>query len=107
MKDSPFIYGTTVSFHSFTNRENDAKKLQKNLLDGVNTTLISPRRWGKSSLVEKVINDINSAEKNVKTVIIDLFSVSNEEEFLEKLERIYTPLDNCQPCCKWWLLENI
>ena len=83
MKDSPFIYGTTVSLHAFTNREKDAEKLQTNLLDGINTTIISPRRWGKSSLVEKVISNINSSEKNVKTVIIDLFSVSSEEEFLE------------------------
>ena len=87
MKDSPFIYGTTVSIHSFTNRENESAKLQSNLLNGINTTIISPRRWGKSSLVEKVIFDINKKEKKEKTVIIDLFSVSNEEEFLEIFAR--------------------
>ena len=46
--------------------------------------LISPRRWGKSSLVEKVIADINKNNKHNKTIIIDLFSVSDESEFLEK-----------------------
>jgi len=83
MKDSPFIYGTTVSTHSFTNREEETKKLKKNLLDGINTTLISPRRWGKSSLVEKVIMEIRAEEKNTKIVLIDLFSVGSENEFLE------------------------
>lgn len=83
MKDSPFIYGTTVSEHSFTNRESESAKLQSNLLNGINTTIISPRRWGKSSLVEKVISEINKTNKNTKTVIIDLFSVGSEEEFLE------------------------
>ncbi len=83
MKDSPFIYGTTVSIHSFTNRESESAKLQSNLLNGINTTIISPRRWGKSSLVEKVITDINKKERKTKTVIIDLFSISSEEEFLE------------------------
>ena len=73
MKDSPFIYGTTVSEHSFTNRESESAKLQSNLLNGINTTIISPRRWGKSSLVEKVISEINKTDKNPKTVIIDLF----------------------------------
>ena len=87
MKNSPFIYGTTVSSHSFTNRENEAAKLRANLLNGINTMIISPRRWGKSSLVEKVIHDINRKEKVIKTIIIDLFSVSSEEEFLETFAR--------------------
>ena len=87
MKDSPFIYGTTVSIQSFTNRETESAKLQSNLLNGINTTIISPRRWGKSSLVEKVIADINKKDKKTKTVIIDLFSVSSEEEFLEHFAR--------------------
>jgi hypothetical protein len=87
MKDSPFIYGTTVSENAFTNRENEAEKLRSNLLQGINTTIISPRRWGKSSLVEKVIHDISKKEKKVKTVIIDLFSVNSQEEFLELFAR--------------------
>ncbi|MDP2337699.1 MAG: ATP-binding protein [Bacteroidota bacterium] len=87
MKDTPFIYGSTVSNRSFTNREADIAKLQSNLLSGINTTIISPRRWGKSSLVEKVINNIANNEKNIRCVIIDLFSVSNEEEFLEIFAR--------------------
>lgn len=43
MKDSPFIYGTTVSAHSFTNRETEVAKLNGNLLNGINTTIISLR----------------------------------------------------------------
>jgi len=87
MKDSPFIYGTTVSAHSFTNREKEAEKLRNNLTQGINTTLISPRRWGKSSLVEKVILEIRKKEKDTKTVVIDLFSVSSQDEFLELFAR--------------------
>lgn len=83
MQNSPFKYGITVSHQSFTNREVECEKLKNNLLQGVNTTIISPRRWGKSSLVEKVINEIKIENSKVKTVIIDLFSVSSEEEFLE------------------------
>jgi hypothetical protein len=104
MKDSPFIYGTTVSVHSFTNRAQECAKLQSNLLNGINTTIISPRRWGKSSLVEKVVADINKKNKKTKTVIIDLFSVSNEEEFLEQYAReIIKASSN-----KWqeWLLSG-
>jgi hypothetical protein len=87
MKDSPFIYGSTVSVQAFTNRENEIKKLHSNLINGINTTIISPRRWGKSSLVEKVTTDIARKHKNIKVVLIDLFSVSTEEEFLEVFAR--------------------
>lgn len=87
MQESPFIYGTTVSEHAFTDREIESLKLQSNLLNGINTTIISPRRWGKSSLVEKVIADINKKNNTTKTVCIDLFAVDSEEEFLETFAR--------------------
>lgn len=87
MGKSPFIYGFTVSENNFTNREDEVLKLKQNLLQGINTTVISPRRWGKSSLVEKVVDEINKEEKNVRTVVLDLFSFSREEEFLEAFAR--------------------
>lgn len=83
MNSSPFIYGSTVSKVAFTNRDVEIKKLKQNFLNGINTMIISPRRWGKSSLVEKVISDIKHSEKSVYTVSIDLFSVATEEAFLE------------------------
>ncbi len=83
MKSSPFKYGFTVSGKSFTNREAEKNKLLNNLISGINTTIISPRRWGKSSLVEAVISDIKKKYPKHKTVEIDLFYVSSEEEFLE------------------------
>lgn len=80
---SPFIYGKTVSNDAFTDRTQESEKLSNNLQQGINTIIISPRRWGKSSLVEKVVNTINGTQTDLKTVVIDLFSVSTEEEFLE------------------------
>lgn len=87
MSFSPFIYGNTVSAHSFTNREKELEKLKSNLINGVNTMIISPRRWGKSSLVEKTILEINKTHGLQRTVLIDLFSVNSEESFLEIFAR--------------------
>lgn len=84
MRNSPFIYGSTVSERSFTNREKEVNKLTNNLLGGINTMIISPRRWGKSSLVERVTNSIRTKHSDIRIVIIDLFSVNSEEEFMEK-----------------------
>ena len=80
---SPFSYGKIVSLKSFTNRENDCKRLKNNLLNKINTMIVSPRRWGKSSLVEKVANDIEKNHKDVRVVMIDLSSLGDREEFLE------------------------
>jgi len=84
MKTSPFTYGKTVSTKSFTDREKEIKKLTSNLLGGINTTIISPRRWGKSSLVEKVTGSILEDHPDVRIALVDLFTVNGEEEFLEK-----------------------
>src|SRR5437868_2952792 len=87
MKTSPFVYGHTVSDSSFINRENELDKLHSNLISGINTMIISPRRWGKSSLVEKATARIRKSEKNTAIVMLDLFAINSEEEFLESLAR--------------------
>jgi Cdc6-like AAA superfamily ATPase len=87
MSGSPFFFGQTVSGQAFTDRIEEKKRLYDNLVNGINTVIISPRRWGKSSLVEEVFRQIKKNEKNKKTLIIDLFSVADEQEFLEKLAR--------------------
>jgi hypothetical protein len=86
-KVSPFVYGNTVSKKAFTNRVLEIDRLYNNLINGINTMIISPRRWGKSSLVEKVANQIHRKHKDIKVVIIDLYSISSEEQFLEVFAR--------------------
>jgi hypothetical protein len=48
---SPFLFGKTVEKDNFLNREKDIEHLWLNMRSGINTVLISPCRWGKSSLV--------------------------------------------------------
>lgn len=81
--DAPFLFGKIVSEKNFTNRTADIKRLSKNLQNHINTILIAPRRWGKSSLVKKVADNI--ANRNTKIVMLDLMSIRNEEEFYKVL----------------------
>lgn len=55
--DSPFQYGKTVSGQSFIDMVDYLESLRNNLSSGISTILISLRRWGKSSLVNKCITD--------------------------------------------------
>jgi AAA+ ATPase superfamily predicted ATPase len=50
-----------------------------NFTHGINTIIISPRRWGKTSLVLKVANQLNKGD--LKIVTIDVFSCRSEDEF--------------------------
>lgn len=77
--ENPFVFGKAVEGSYFTDREEDAKRLTANLTHGINTTLISPRRWGKTSLVKKVISGIKRPD--IKTVFIDIFQCKTEYEF--------------------------
>ncbi len=87
MKKSPFVYGTSLNTHAFTNRDEEIKRLYSNLTNGVNTSVISPRRWGKTSLVERVTSEIRTHEPGIKVVHFDLYSVNSEASFLEAFAR--------------------
>ena len=80
MIENPFVFGRAAEGPYFTDRGEDSKRLYANLTHGVNTILISPRRWGKTSLVKKVIETINSKES--KTIFIDLSSYVQQLSWL-------------------------
>lgn len=83
--DAPFLFGKTVSEDEFTNRQADIKRLTGNFQNHINTILISPRRWGKSSLVKKVTENVRS--RNTRVIMLDLLSIRNEEEFYKVLAK--------------------
>ena len=49
--EKPLVFGVATSGDNFTDREKETQRLLLNFAHGVNTVLISPRRWGKTSLV--------------------------------------------------------
>ena len=81
----PFKYGEIVHQVQFVNRDPDRKRLAQNLKSGLNTMLISPRRWGKSSLVKQVALENESTK--LRFCFIDLFHIKDEEEFYQVLTK--------------------
>ncbi|MBL7962394.1 MAG: ATP-binding protein [Flavobacteriales bacterium] len=82
-EQSPFLIGTLVSGEHFVDREWPRDKLRSNFRSGINTVIISPRRWGKSSLIKQVAVDM-ARERNVRFAFVDLFHVRTEQDFLER-----------------------
>lgn len=46
--------------------------------------LISPRRWGKSSLVKAAMEELKQEQKDVRVCYLDAFKIFSEEEFYNK-----------------------
>jgi len=79
----PFIFGKSSDFINFTDREDESLRLEMNFKSLINTTIISPRRWGKTSLVENVAEKIRTENKKIKVCTFDIFNVRSETEFYE------------------------
>ena len=80
MKKTPFTYGQLAESQEFTNRKKDIEHLSKNFEGLINTTVISPRRWGKTSLINKISNDF-SRKNDYIVCKFDAFNCRNEEQF--------------------------
>ena len=80
--EKAFVFGVSVSGENFTDRENETRRLRMNFENGLNTILISPRRTGKTSLVNKVCKSFTSPE--TKTVYMDIYDCRNEYDFYNK-----------------------
>lgn len=78
MKRNPFKYGGYVTGDYFCNRKQEIKQLQQAFTDGQNITVISPRRWGKSSLVKQ---SLDSHPDKIIKVFLDCFKFKSSHEF--------------------------
>ena len=82
MKKS-FVYGVAVSDYNFTGREVETRRLKMNFGNGINSILISPRRWGKTSLVNHVCSQMQGSD--TLFVTLDIFGCKDEYEFYNLL----------------------
>ena len=85
--EAPFIFGRIATDENFTDREKETEHLVNNFESLINTVIISPRRWGKSSLVHRAADIAMRADKNIRICTIDLFNVKTEEQFYTVLAR--------------------
>jgi len=85
MKRNPFYFGEAVTGENFTNRVSEIHRLKVELRGGHNVFLISPRRYGKTSLIIKVLEHLK--EERLFTFYMDLYKVASLRELLESYAR--------------------
>jgi len=81
---NPFLVNGYVSVEYFCDRENETAELIRKVTNGNNLVLISPRRMGKTGLIDHSFNNRN-IKKNYYTFYIDIYATSNLKEFVFKL----------------------
>ena len=77
---NPFKFGTVVENSFFTDRQNELQHIKSVLNSENHLILISPRRFGKTSLVLKALR-----ESNRKHIMLNLQSVVSTEDFAARL----------------------
>jgi hypothetical protein len=80
----PFQYGRLAEAESFIDRIDDRRELKNFLSHGINTILVSPRRWGKSSLVKESMKELVEEDRSIRVCFLDAYKIHTEEEFYNK-----------------------
>lgn len=80
---NPFYFGNEVHNEEFCNRISELKELKDDVNNGLNILLYAPRRFGKTSLLKKLQDELRGDE-DIKVIFFDWMSISNIDEFLDK-----------------------
>src|SRR5271170_714474 len=81
-QENPFVFGEIIDDANFVNRTDELNQLVRDLSDGQKIFLLSPRRFGKSSLVALAL--LKLGKKHIHTVSLTVSSYSSYAQFLEK-----------------------
>src|SRR6478609_5587580 len=103
--NNPFVYGEVVPQDAFVDRETELDRLTRDLLAGQKIFLISPRRYGKSSLVRQALRA--AGRSGVLTVEVTVSSYSSYVAFLEGYARALLGVETRIDKARTWLREML
>ena len=103
--DNPFIYGEVVPVGSFADREQELDRLIRDLVARQKVFLISPRRYGKSSLIRQALAALT--RRGALTVELTVSSYSSYVSFLEGYARALASVETRWERARTWLTEAI
>jgi hypothetical protein len=100
---NPFVYGEVVPGEAFVDRETELDRLISDLDDGQKVFLISPRRYGKSSLIRQALAALT--RHGALTVEITVSSYSSYLSFLEGYARALATVETRWERARNWLMQ--
>ena len=103
--DNPFVYGEVVPSEAFVDRDPELDRLVSDLGNGQKVFLISPRRYGKSSLIRQALEVLR--RRGALTVELTVSSYSSYLAFLEGYARALGSVESKWDRARTWLTEAI
>jgi hypothetical protein len=101
--ENPFVYGEIVPKSAFVDREVELHRLATDLADCQKVFLISPRRYGKSSLVRQALASLS--KQGVVTLEVTVSAFSSYVAFLEGYTRALASLDTRGARTRSWIRD--
>jgi uncharacterized protein len=102
---NPFVYGEVVPAAAFVNRTVELDRLVRDLAAGQKVFLISPRRYGKSSLIRHALAAMT--RRGAITVEVTVASFSSYVAFLEGYSRAVIAAESRADRARTWLRDAI
>ena len=102
---NPFVYGEVVPAAAFVDRVEELDRLVADLAAGQKVFLISPRRYGKSSLVRHALSAMS--RRGALTVAVTVASFSSYVAFLEGYARALVSAETRWDRARAWLGDMI
>lgn len=99
--ENPFVYGEVVPAAAFADREDELARLVADLAAGQKVFLISPRRYGKSSLIAQALRALR--RQRIPGVALTVSSFSSYVAFLEGYTRALLDLERETARARSWL----
>lgn len=81
--ENPFRYGSIVTGEYFVDREQECAELELDMRSGQNAVMVSPRRYGKTSLVLVVAEQLRA--QGVLVAYLDLLTTPGKAQFADGL----------------------
>ncbi len=100
---NPFVYGEIAPLAAFVDREAELDRLVSDLVEGQKIFLISPRRFGKSSLIHQALRA--ASRRGVLTVDVTVSSHSSYVAFLEGYARALLSVETRFDQVSAWVRE--
>jgi len=102
---NPFVYGEVVPAAAFVNRVDELARLTRDLEAGQKVFLISPRRYGKSSLIRHAL--AAARRRGAVSVEVTVSSFSSYVAFLEGYARALAAVETRRERERSWLAAAI
>jgi hypothetical protein len=103
--DNPFVYGEVVPDDAFVDRDAELDRLVSDLGNGQKVFLISPRRYGKSSLIRQALDALR--RRGALTIDVTVSSYSSYLAFLEGYARAIAAVESKWDRARTWLTEAL